>query len=377
MDTLLLSPCMKARLSLLVVLSALAAGAARAQIGLEANFVSGKVLKHTSKFRAPIPESSNALELALLKQTRGAQDWEQRRSYPLWGIALKYTDYGGDHVLGSAIGLYPLLQFPLIRGKNLEWTVRGGLGIGYATSIYRRAPYWDTINNAIGSHINNFSSFSTDLRCRLNEHWSLQLGLAFSHMSNGAMKLPNLGINMYGAQLGLRYWPDGDRAEHIDRDRPRLRNRILLQLRAGGAVTEAGKTDGPLYPIYIGTVYGSRRYASKNKILLGLDYSYYTDLYAFQRNNEINVGKEAANAWKAGLFVGHEWLFGRMAFIAQFGYYLKQGVNGQDQIYEKLGYNYYLLRRESGPLKELALSVLLKAHSATAELVEYGVTLGL
>lgn len=66
-----------------------------------------------------------------------------------------------------------------------------------------------------------------------------------------------------------------------------------------------------------------------------------------------------------------------MAFIAQFGYYLRQSVNGQDKIYQKLGYNYYLINSESGPLRELALSVLLKTHSSTAELVEYGLTLGI
>jgi len=368
---------MKARLFLFVVLTAIAAGPSRAQIGLEVNVVSGKVLKHTSKFNAPIPAGSNAVELALLRQTTGTKDWEQRRSYPLWGLGIKYTNYGDANVLGSAIGVYPLLQIPIVRGNNLEWTVRGGLGIGYATSVYNRAPTWDTINNAIGSHINNFSSFATDLRCRLNGRWSLQLGVAFTHMSNGAMKLPNLGINMYGAQVGLRYWPDGDRRGRIDRERPVLKNRFLLQMRGGIAITEAGKTDGPTYPIYLGTVYGSRRYASKNKVLLGVDYSYYASLYAFQRNNEINVGEERANSWKAGVFVGHEWLFGRMAFIAQFGYYLKQAVNGQDKIYQKLGYNYYLIRSEDGPLRELALSVLLKTHNATAELVEYGLTLGL
>lgn len=368
---------MKVPLLLLLGMLSVVQSGAQGRSGFELNLISGKALKHTSRFRAPIPASSNAAELVWLQQPTGRQDWEQRRRYPLWGIGVKYTDYGDDRVLGATVGLYPVLQVPIVRGRNLEWTIRGGLGIGYAGSIYRRAPQWDTINNAIGSRINNFSSFSTDLRCRLNEHWSLQLGLAFSHLSNGAMKLPNLGINMYGAQLGLRYWPDGDRPERIDGERPRLRNRFLLQLRAGGAITEAGKTDGPTYPIYMGTVYGSRRYASKNKILLGVDYSYYTHLYAFQRNNEINIGAEAANSWKGGAFIGHEWLFGRMAFIAQFGVYLKQAVNGQDAIYQKLGYNYYLVRSETGALKELALSVLLKTHSATAELVEYGITVGL
>lgn len=367
---------MKARHVPIFLLFIFCCAETRAQIGIEANVITGKVLKHTKKLTAPIPASSNAVEIALLMQTSGKKDWEQRRKYPLWGVGLKYTDYGDDRVLGAAIGIYPFLQVPIVRGRNLEWTIRGGLGLGYATSIYRRAPDWDTINNAIGSHINNFSSFSTDLRLRMNERWSLQLGLAFTHLSNGAMKLPNLGINMYGAQLGIRYWPDGDRAAPLDRDLPKLRNRVLIQARAGLAITGAGKTDGPVYPIYIGSLYGSRRYASRNKILLGVDYSYYTHLYAFQRNNEINVGEEAANSWKAGVFVGHEWLFGRMAFIAQFGYYVKQAINGQDKIYQKLGYNYYLIRSETGAMKELALSVLLKTHTATAELVEYGVTVG-
>jgi hypothetical protein len=367
---------MKACPFLFALFCVLAASAVRAQTGFEANIVSGKVLKHTSKFNAPIPASSNAVELAWIKQTTGTKEWERRRNYPLWGLGLKYTDYGDGNVLGAAVGFYPFLQIPLIRGKALEWTFRGGLGIGYATSIYRRAPDWDTVNNAIGSHINNFSSFATDLRYRLNDHWSLQLGVAFSHMSNGVMKLPNLGINMYGAQIGLRYRPQGDRAPRIDGELPKLRNRFLLQVRGGIATTEAGKTDGPGYPIYLGTVYGSRRYASKNKLLLGVDYSYYTSLYAFQRNNEINVGAERANSWRAGLFVGHEWLFGRMAFIAQAGYYLKQSVNGLDKTYQKLGYSYYVVQRENGPLKELALSVLLKTHIATAELIEYGLTMG-
>ncbi len=368
---------MKPRLVLLCCILWFLPGFATAQIGFELNAISGKVLKHTPKFKAPIPESSHAVELAILKQTRGEKDWEQRRRYPLWGVGLKYTDYGDDRVLGSAVGIYPLLQLPIIRGNNLEWTIRGGLGLGYASSIYRKAPYWDTINNAIGSHINNFSSFATDLRYRLNPHWSLQLGLSFTHLSNGAMKMPNLGINMYGAQLGLRFWPDGDRTERIDTERPRLRNRTLLQFRAGLAITEAGKTDGPTYPIYMGSLFASRRYASKNKILLGVDYAYYTHLYAFQRNNEINIGREAENSWKGGVFVGHEWLFGRMAFIAQFGYYLKRAVNDEFHIYQKLGYNYYLVRSETGPVKELALSVLLKTHTSTAELVEYGLTIGL
>jgi hypothetical protein len=349
---------------------------AQPSLGIEASFLAGKVLKHTPKFRAPVPELSTGFELALLKQTDGKYDWEQRRHYPIWGFGASYVHYGIDSIYGSAIGFYPLMQLNIIRGKKLEWTFRAGLGIGYATRHYERAPVWDTLNNAIGSAINNFSTFSTDLRYRLDEHWSLQAGLNFCHLSNGAMKQPNLGVNMGGAHIGLRYWPDGDRPTRIFRPRPNLRNRVLLQARFGMAFNEGGNADGPVYHTYIGSVFLSRRYHSRNKIFVGIDYSYHQGIYAFQRNNEINPGSETAHAWKSAVFVGHEWLLGRLGFVAQIGWYVHEAVLRLDPYYEKLGYNVYLVQRERGPLKELCLSMMLKTHLSSAELVEFGIGAG-
>jgi len=349
---------------------------AQSSFGVEVNIMAGKVLKHTQKFSAPVPELSTAYEVLLLKQTRGTQDWEQRRGFPLWGVGLSYTHYGIDSIYGNSIGLYPVLQVPLIRGERFEWTLRTGMGLGYVTKHYERAPGWDTLNNAIGSSLNNFTIIATELRCRLNARWSLQAGLNFSHLSNGAMKQPNLGVNMYGGHLGLRYWPDGDRAGQIIKDRPKLRNRILAQARFAMAFNESGTTDGPIYPTYLSSVFLSRRYAGKNKLFAGVDYSYHAAVYAFQRNNEINVGKERANSWKSAVFVGHEWLFGRMAIMAQIGVYLKEAVLQHDPYYQKIGYNYYLIRNEDGALKELCLTILLKTHKSDAELVEYGIGIG-
>lgn len=338
--------------------------------------MAGKVLKHNEKFRPPIPDLSTALDIAILKQTTGTQDWEQRRHYPVWGVGASYTRYGIDSIYGSAFGIYPFLQTYLIRGKRLEWTLRGGMGIGYVTRHYTRAPEWDTLNNAIGSAVNNFTLITTDLRYRIDRHWSIQAGLNFSHLSNGAMKQPNLGVNMYGGHIGIRYWPGGDRPELTDRERPRLRNRVLAQARLGIAFNESGTTDGPIYKTYLASAYVSRRYKSRNKVFIGLDYSYHGNIYAFQRNNEINGGTERANSWKSAVFLGHEWLFGRMGLTAQIGVYLKEAVLRTDPYYEKLGYNYYIIRAERGPLKELCLSFQLKTHKAIAELVEFGLGVG-
>ena len=51
-------------------------------LGIEANFVAGKVLKHTNKFLAPVPELSTAYEINFMQQTYGKKAWHQRRNYP-------------------------------------------------------------------------------------------------------------------------------------------------------------------------------------------------------------------------------------------------------------------------------------------------------
>ncbi len=341
--------------------------------GVEINGLAGKVIKHSDKFTLPVPDLSTALDVAILKQTTGTQDWEQRRHYPIWGVGVKWAHYGVDSVYGNAFGIYPFLQTYIIRGPRLEWTLRAGLGLGYATRHYERAPGWDTVNVAIGSRINNFSHLYTDVRYRINGQWSIQAGLDFSHLSNGAIKQPNLGVNMWGGHVGLRYWPDGDRPALTDRERPQLKNRILVHARLGIAFNESGNGDGPMYHTYLASAFVSKRYRSRNKVFAGIDYSYHERIYAFLRNNEILPGEEAANSWKSAVFAGHEWMFGRMAVMLQMGWYIKDAALKQDPYYEKLGYNYYIFRSEHGALKEICASVLLKTHKSIAELVEFGV----
>lgn len=347
-----------------------------AGIGIEANPIYGKVIKHTKKFRAAVPSSSGGFELNFVKQTYGKKAWEQRRHYPLIGFGIAYINYGMDSIYGKCIGVFPNLEIPLIKGKKLSWTFTASFGLGYATRKFQRYPTWDTLNTAIGSHFNNFSYYSTDVRYRIDKHWDVQAGLNFSHMSNAAFRVPNLGLNMYGAHVGIRYFPVTSQPERIDGTAPPLKNRWLAQARFGIAATESGFADGPLYPVYLASVYASKRYMSKNKAFAGVDYSYHSNIYAFMRNNEIMQGKEKANSWKGSVFFGNEFIYGRIGILMQVGIYFKQAVLKQDAYYEKLGANLYLIQSEKGILKELYTCALLKTHKADAELVEVGLGVG-
>ena len=348
-----------------------------AGFGIEANVFGGKVIKHTAKFRLPVPELSTGLDVALQWKTFGREEWQQRRRYPTIGLGFTYTNYGIDSLYGRCFSIYPNLTIPLITGKRLQWTMRIGDGAGYVTRRYMRGKPSDTVNNAIGSHLNDYASFMTDVRYHVNDHFDVQLGANFSHISNASYQQPNLGINLYGAHIGVRYFPVTATPKYIVRDLKPLPNRWLAQFRLTLAFDGANAPEGPVYPVYLATGYVSKRWISKNKFIAGLDYSYHTNINAFLHNNAfVPVGTEAEHSYKSAVFVGNEFLLGKVGVVLQVGYYLHQAYQMQGKVYEKLGGNLYLVRKEHGPIKEFFLCGFLKTHLSTAELAEFGFGMG-
>lgn len=343
-----------------------------AGFGIEAGYIAGCAFKHTKKIKVDFPTSSPAIDINFVMQTYGRKDWQQRRKYPVVGLGFTYTVYDNT-VYGSCISVYPNLRIPLIAAKKLEWSIKAGFGVGYISKVFERYPSWDTLNTAMSSHLNNYTYLGTEVRYRINEHLDVITGVNFSHVSNAALRSPNLGINKYGANLGVRYSPITSEPKRITNDLPVLRNRVLFQLRAGISGSEMGTADGPMNPIYTYTALLSKRYWSKNKLFAGVDYGYYKNIYMFLKNNEISPGKEKANSWKSAAFIGNEFLLGKVGIVFQLGYYLHKGYLTEKKVYQKLGGNLYILQHEKGLLKELTLHCFLKAHSPDAELAELGI----
>ncbi len=344
--------------------------------GIEVNPILGKVVKHEAKFKLPIPALTTGFDINFMLHTYGAKAWEQDCRYPTLGLAIAYINYGIDSIYGKCIGLYPNITLPLYRGKKLQWDVRLGDGIGYVTKRYQRTAPVNTINNAIGSHINDFGMFMTDLRYRINEHWDMQLGGSLTHISDASFRKPNLGINMFAGHFGLRYFPVTSQPRRIVRPTAVLSRRWLAQARASMAMVSSYTAGGPVLPVYIASGYASKRWRNNKKAHFGIDYSYHENIYAFLRNTDSLRGKERANSYKTALFAGNEFMLGRLGIVLQVGYYLQQSAIKLDPLYQKIGGQYYLLQRERGPLKEVFISAFLKVHQSVAELGEIGLGVG-
>lgn len=345
--------------------------------GIEANLLAGKLIKHNYIF-PPIPALSSGIDINILKQTSGKKLWQQRRNYPQIGLGITYTNYGNNNIYGQCIGVYPVIPFHIAGGKRFSWDMKVGIGVGYITRSYERQPTWDTINNLIGSKLNNFTLASTSVKYNINEHLSLQAGLTLTHVSNGSFKMPNLGLNFAAGHIGIRYFPGNPRPKRISSYLPQLKNRVLLQARMSMGFGEIQGNNGPLYPVYMPSLFMSKRYASRNKAFLGVDYSYYKSLEAFMKNNGIHEGDEAKYATQACVIVGNEFLIGRFGILLQVGVPFKKTVRENDGMYfPKMGYNFYLLQNEAGPVKELSIHSYIKANRFEADLIEFGIGVGL
>lgn len=342
-------------------------------VGYEVNMALGKIIKHSVKFTAPVPDYSTSIDINLVFKPTGNKPWHIQCGYPVTGVGILFTDYNSPNIFGRSIGVYPNLQVPIIRRSSLEWTLRFGLGAAYVNKIHQRFPSPDSINTAVSTHINALAVFVSDIRYHVNDNWDFQAGFSFSHISNALYREPNLGVNMCGIHIGARYFPK----THLKKIQPcslnaNSKNRLLVEVRGGIAHKEARAVGNPVKPAYIGALSLTKRMWCRNKFIIGADIAYHKEVYAFLKNYGVEYGKEKQHSWDGGIFVGHEYIIGRVGLIAMVGAYYRQTFLDFDPVYQKMGAKYYLLNKEKGLGKELFLSALLNTHGVVAEYAEFG-----
>jgi hypothetical protein len=143
-------------------------------------------------------------------------------------------------------------------------------------------------------------------------------------------------------------------------------------VRCGIAHKEARAEGNPVKPAYIGAVSVSKRMWSRNKFIIGADIAYHKEVHAFLINYGVEYGREKQHSWDGGVFLGHEYMLGRVGLIAMLGVYYQQTFLDFDPIYQKMGAKYYLINKEKGLAKEVFLSALLNTHGVVAEYAEFG-----
>ncbi|MBK9732072.1 MAG: acyloxyacyl hydrolase [Chitinophagaceae bacterium] len=336
--------------------------------GIAPTYSHGRVIRHTPNFQPEIEGPSNAFEINLSKQTHGSKDWQQLYHYPLHGIAIAYTDYGNKEVLGYGISILPNLDIPLIRGERLCLHLRIGTGIAFLSEHYDYNN--NPENNVIATTINNTTSFSLGGSWRFARNFSFLAGGSLTHFSSGAVKTPNLGINIKAWNVGLRYEPvPYDKSEFIKRNLAPLHRRVLFNVAAGLGFQEQLPAEGPMYHVYQFQLSAGTLLTRWNKLSIGAMGTYKEAANSFIKHEEIYPDQYFLHSCAVSGFIKDEFLFGfaGVSIVAGYNFYKPSPL--EYGFYQKLGVPIYLPPFGKEKHEQFSIGVYVTAGEFTADYV--------
>jgi len=172
-------------------------------VSVSAHYHYGAILPEYSSFTYLTEDYTQSFDIQIEKSTRGKTFWQELYAYPSFGLSFYATTLGNDKIHGREFALFPYFKFPLISSERFSFSSIFGLGLGYVTKKYD--PVDNPYNVVIGSMFNIHFQSNFMARYRISDKWSLDLGLAFAHFSNGNSAEPNIGINNLSLSSGLSY----------------------------------------------------------------------------------------------------------------------------------------------------------------------------
>ena len=325
----------------------------------------GSILRHSKSVAQLIHEHPAGTLLSYNVRTHGDKRWQQEYDYPDWGVSFLYEDFNYE-VLGKNYSVSFHYNFYLFN-RNLQ--LRIGEGLNYNTIPFDLESNFKNI--AYGSHITGFTQIGLQYtKPRLINNFGIRGGILLLHHSNGGVKSPNTGTNVFTMSVGLTYdfleeeTPHKEKVAYDPLTEPIKYNLVLR-----GGVNEGDYIGLGQEPFYVVSGFVDKRLSYKNTIQMGFDFMVSKSIkkeieyaaVAFPlRNIDPNVDHK-----RFGIFAGHEFRFGTVAVPLQLGYYLYNPSNFGLSTYIRAGVKYYINDKWYGV-------GTVKTHGFNAETIEFG-----
>lgn len=285
-----------------------------------------------------------------------------RLGYSLWGL-----DPGNSAVLGQALAAMPVLRFTFWQRKNWRAHALYGSGIAFINQTFH--PIQNPTNIAMGARLNSVTLLQIGMACQLPSGLGLQLDMIGQHYSNSNVRIPNLGLNVVGASLGVQYGAPPISTITIPRDSLR-KGAWRMAGKIGRGFTGSKTPGGPTYPVWVGSAYVTRTRKQRLRWRAGFEAFHTESVLAFAQNQDIRTVNLRRDGWGLIAFGGAEFLFGHAALVAQLGPYLRRPFQMDFLLYTKWGGQFYLHNQHIHQGPSPYLGVYVHAHSGEADFAE-------
>lgn len=330
-------------------------------IGIEYRQKLGFLLPHRTVMNHLIQGHAHAGELTLLLQTTGKKEWEGSFKLPRYGITGYFSDFGYNEVLGKACGAYLFTELPLIRKNNWSFNKKIGFGLAYVTRIFDQEE--NPKNNSVSTHLNSLVVIGFQLNKQFDLN-TLSLGLDMVHISNGATKMPNLGLNVPYMSFGYtRYLKPMEYANTKDNEmHPYLKARKKWQFNVIGigSAKQIYPTGGDTHLVTALGLYAAKKIKRKVAFDFGFDF-----MLNQSHKERIKTDFNQLDMLQIGIYSGYVLPVNKISFLLGFGAYLKNNFNIDGSVYNRFGCRYQFHDRWSA-------NITIKAHWGKADYFEYG-----
>ena len=299
-------------------------------------------------------------ELRCQNKGNGLNQYDFLYNYPNRGIALRYSSFGNNSVLGNYAALYPYITTPLTLNKknNLEWDI--GFGLAYATITNKT----NELNRALGSHLNVFIQSNAVLNHRLNRNSCVFLRLGVAHLSNGKLASPNLGLNMLQSQLGYQYNFINEKPEFYEHKKLKPNAGLHYALTFAGAVKTPGDYTNNYYFASSIVLDADKWITNLNKIGLGINLFYDASIEKTLMHKKIPFHHYYLIDY--GIHISHKMVYKKISWPVQIGYCFNASPDKTSPIFLRTGVHCSLSLN-------FGISAMIKSHFNVADYIEWGI----
>lgn len=327
---------------------------------ISGGFTPGFLLAHRADIKH-LAAHNYGLELSYEKESSGSY-WGKAYKKPVIGYGVQYYNLGREET-GHAIGAMMHFKWSLIDGERTSLRFRTTAGLAYLTE--RFDPLVNRRNQAIGSHINGSMQFGLLGHTQSRRvHGFIEYGIAISHYSNAAFKVPNLGYNMPSFILRYGYRLGEVKEKHFV-------DTVSVPVWRYRAVAIFGKKDRNFaapqtfynYGIQLRAI---RKTKAQQAVRLGVDYtldkSYKYSEDRFYPLDSISVGEQS----EVGVAAGYQWSIAKVDAFFELGAYLYRPAVLKDAVNQRIGVAYRLTPK-------LNAQGALRFHRGVADFFEMGI----
>lgn len=309
-------------------------------------------------------ERITGVEISFIKRLGASKNWHYFYKYPYVGVTLYGSTVGNNAILGQAFGTYAFIEFPMNRGKRHILSGKLGCGLGYVTKVFDQET--NPLNVAISTHMNALICLGIEGRINLGERHQISYGFDLTHLSNGATKVPNLGLNMPNFGIGYAYkW----RSESNTMSKPmnvRIQKSFMKNWKTHImgiiSVKEVFPSGEKKYPVYALSFQQRKLFRPKVGMELAFDVMSKQAVFGYKRY----IPKTQWSILQLGVYVGYVLPLDHLQFVVGMGKYVKDRYQPDAPFYHRVGMRYQF---NNG----ITANLVLKAHWAKADYIEYGI----